>query len=266
MCKSEIVTTVDVTCSSFFLKLSAFDHSDAYPYTELSPMRQMQLTGGLRFELDYVTGGEHAQQFLTFYKLDFNGYINYVIIYVEAGFEDSAEKDSYLESILQMRSLVTGYYGEHDISFNVTVDQYQMNRNDKNATVFVPGKLNATQDELTTELIDPDKYTCPDVGITPLNKLYTCPYVNVDVNQFSVRINGGFLTFYVYDIPVASFSRWEYDMQGDIISLCFEDFMVIYEAMHEDETSGGTSEMSKTYERLFAFILTVITAIKLGSK
>ena len=262
ICAPETITTIGVTCSSFFLQLTAFDQSYAIPFTELSSIRQMQLTANIRYSLYDVTGGDGSiQQFLAFYKVDINRFIDYIIIYIEVAFKNNAKKDSYLQSILDMHNLVSSYYGEHDISFDATVDQYNMYLHDGYASVFVPNESNTTHEQLTTEQIYPDEYTCPEIGITALNKLYTCPIINFDVNQFSVRIGGNSLVFYVEGLLVASLSKWEYDIHGDIVSLCLEDFLIIHAEMQPDETSGRFSEIFGTDEKLFTLSLAVITYI-----
>ena len=259
VCTSEFILSSNVACSSFFLKLTP---KGDRKYDLGSDVFEINV-GKFKIRNSFKTNTWSEgidQQFLDFFKVDSDGNIEYIIIYVEIAFANSDVKFEYLDFILRLHHLDL-QYRTGTIRFNVVVNIYKMILTNHNATVFVHDTAGTTRDELSTvQFINFYHNYCHDSDIIPLNKLYNCPYTSVDINQFTVNVDDEFLVFYVDNIPVRSFSRWEYNLNSKFAFLCIEDFLIIQAALlrsRESKSSGETSGKSKTQGKIFALLLTI---------
>ena len=240
-------TNYNVTCSSVFLKLTAENHDSesTLPFNLIG--RHIVTMNILTAFKEAVGWHYNIITFLTFFKLDTTDHIDYVVIYTETAFDNSYQKDEYIASLIQIEILYIVYYGEHEIEFSVDLGTYNLTIETFSAKILVPSKVNMSVDELTVSLDQYDASVCPSYGTTPINKLSVCPYINVGIHELTFEIQNDLLMIYSDEKPVISLTKWEYETRLDSVSICFDDFIHLYEEL----SLGGRCTTIHTKQILF---------------
>ena len=174
--------------------------------------------------------------FIVFMKGDYNNMIEYVLVYLTVPYEKPIKT---LEYIIYFDHLF--YIGTNNVSMQLThynltffveVAQYGILYSNGIASVSIPSKTGAYV-RLSAAYDDPIIDYCADESIIMINKLETCPFINLSIDEFKLEIENDFLIFEVGDTTnhTSVFSKWEYEKQGGNIYLCLEDFKKLYQKM-----------------------------------
>ena len=253
-------TSYNVACSSVFLKLTAENH-DSESTKSFNLIGRDRVTRNLLTAFKTAIGWHYnILMFLPFYKLDTTDHIDYVVIYTETAFDNSSHKDAYIASIIQMEILHVMYYGEHEIEFSVDLGTYNMTEEASFAKIVVPSKVNMSVDVLTVNLEHYDANVCPSYGTTPINKLSVCPYISIGIHELTFEIQNDLLTVYSDEKPVTSLKNWEYETHLDRVSICFEDFIHLYEEVSQGGR-GASVRCTTMYTKQILFLATVFLVI-----
>ena len=113
----------------------------------------------------------------------------------------------------------------------LNIVQYNFSIYNGTASVFVYPKADEFMRKLDYEYTyDPVLDYCANQSVTIINKLDACPFVQVFLDEFGLKIENDFIIFEVGNYT-RMFSRWEYKKYDETISICLEDFIDIYQEM-----------------------------------
>ena len=117
--------------------------------------------------------------------------------------------------------------------------------------------------DLTTETLRPiefkkepmDTDMCINKPLRVINKLVFCIHIELRTDEFDMEIRNTFLVIKENSKEFA-FSRWEYEKIDDVVKLCLDDYLTVYNSMpfnrqpgdeqgdmSSDLTNGGVFEM-----------------------
>ena len=183
------------------------------------------------------------------YARDFNAYVEYAIVILIIPFDIDMHYDVYYDLFDRLIN-----FGKDHVSLKfptfqkhwfLTVAQYNYSVNNTMASVFVPDKTDGHVKELHTSYSYETDY-CSEKIIT-INKLNACPFLHIPVDELSVEIEDDLLIVGANGTTnhTRVFSKWEYELHGEIIYMCLEDFEKIYHKMPDPvpEPHGVTSKV-----------------------
>ena len=120
---------------------------------------------------------------------------------------------------------------EYPLNWLLNFVQYNFSIYNGTASVYVPPEADGFMRKLDYEYTyDQVLDYCANQSVTIINKLDACPFVQVFLDEFGMKIENDFILFEVGNYT-RMFSRWEYKKYDETISICLEDFIDIYQKM-----------------------------------
>ena len=173
---------------------------------------------------------------IVFMKGDYNNMIEYVVVFLTVPYEKpikTLEYSNYFDHLFYIgTNNVSMQLTHYNLTFFVEVAQYDILYSYGIASVSIPSETGAYV-RLSAAYDDPIIDYCNDESMIMINKLETCPFINLSIDEFKLEIENDFLIFEVGDTTnhTSVFSKWEYEKQGENIYLCLEDFKKLYQKM-----------------------------------
>ena len=107
-----------------------------------------------------------------------------------------------------------------------------------------------------------DGNVCSESTILPFSKMQFCPYIDIDLDEWDIEIENGFLTI-EKELTAASFTKWEYEISEDILHICLDDFHSIYAALPSLITLKPQTDDTIGPKRILAFVCIIISLVSL---
>ena len=205
------------------------------------------------------------QLFRLFFKTDKRDIINYVVVHIISVFREAKQKYDFLKNIMSKPFMTLFHHTELRTNFSVEPASYKFTTTDDRTIVIVPFNVGMEADELVAEpdIIDESKGLNKD--IVELTKIHWCPYVILDLHEFSVRIENDFLM--IYDDAQSNktlkvLSKWEYEVHNGSFCICFHDYLDLYYAIYPKITDKLVDDSPKVFSNvwmnLICFVLIVV--------
>ena len=236
----------DEHCFSAFLKATPSNEL-RFPKDELVPLVDTILRlAQLNSQIWSTT--------INFFQTETGESYKYILIYILVKFDQNINRiryESFFQNILSLKS--------HKVSINkggigqvaVEFKQYNITFSDGMATVTVPNQTAASFDVLTAPYWPVNLHYCLEKEVLMINKIYVCPFLELHINDYSIRIENTFLYFNMDKIsnePFKVLQNWEYEIHGDKVYICLEDFLDVYEAVVKLNSKPQSSTMTRPLE------------------
>ena len=225
---------VDDTCYKFYIKLTATSEPRPRNASDITDITSLLLN---------ILSMEHAEvvAFQMYTRMQHNtSSLPPDLLVVEVVLEKnrSAVEDIHANLINQLHH---SYIRTGDSVYATELAVYNTT-NEINSNILVyreyntPGELfgaatmlsatmlsNTDEDALQDDLCSKDNYVL-------FSKLHVCPYIQIDIKDIAVNIINGFLVLEEeYNSKVLS--PWEFNRQGDTLSICLRDYQSMYGAL-----------------------------------
>ena len=132
---------------------------------------------------------------------------------------------------------------------------YVADHYNKPADILRPVNMNRIQSGTQNEL------TCTQNDTLSFNKVQVCAFVQISVNELSMRIIHDFLLI-EEAMNKKTFSKWEYERDGDSINICLRDFQSIYGSLPFKKTPTLTPIDDYSYihpKRILSFVCVCVS-------
>ena len=231
--ESSYQETFGPVCFSTFVRLTLYTDSKAI---DIGDRR-------LRADIkDAVTTLTELQSWMepgliVFVSGDDKNLIKFAVVYVTVPYNTFVESIEYSDYFNHLSYLGTNNISMqrelYNLTFFVNVAWYNISYSNLIAHVSIPSENGGYVRQLSSTYNDPTLDYCEEERIIMLNKLHTCPFINLTVSEFGMKIENDFLFFEVGGTTnhTRVFSKWEYEKHGENIYICLEDFEEIYHKM-----------------------------------
>ena len=265
--KSSDLESFGAVCFSTFFKLTPYPNSEAINIGD-RPLRA-DIKSAVSMLVDLYSWMEPA--LIIFMNGDDNNVIEYVVVYLTVPYNKFIESIKYADYFDHLF-----YYGMNNISMQLTfynltffveVTQYNISFSNGIAVVSIHSQTEEYMRQLSATYNDPIIDYCYEERIIMLNKLHTCPFINLTVGEFSMKIENEFLFFEVGGTTnhTRVFSKWEYEKHGKNIHICLEDFEEIYHKMPRSvfKPHGATTKeyLSKNILSLVCVCVSIVCLV-----
>ena len=184
------------------------------------------------------------EEFVFFTNADAKRQIKYFVVFIVVYIPinvTGCESDVYIDKLLSLYSdNITVKDSIHgSFSFGLEAAVFNVTHTWNRAYLFVPNMFDSTITVLETLLYWEIKRPCDLTELTPINKLFYCPFVVLGADEIFITVENEFLFFVNVETPnqtLKTLSRWEYEIHGDQISICLEDFIELYSIMIESKS------------------------------
>ena len=182
--------------------------------------------------------------FLHFLQEDHIDFIEHIVVYVVFVFRRSSEKMRAVDSLIEKVSFTYKSPLEMvDISVEFELEKAAYNLSFSYLSLpYTTAELRVTTGLQSGFEILKRRFNSSDVfpaecsanQTIALTRLHRCPFVGIPLNAFPIEIVYDSLR--VYDSTTHSeilkvLPKWEYDMKGNIVFICLNDFLDMYNAL-----------------------------------
>ena len=163
-----------------------------------------------------------------------NGVLEYAIVLLLIPFNMDVYYDHYYNIFDRLVYLgannVSLKLADYSMKFLLNLVQYNISIYNGVVTVFLSLKAGGFMRKLDNEYKnDPVLDYCANQSIITINKLNVCPFVQISLDEFNMKIENNFLLFDGKTNSTRMFLKWEYGKHGKNISICLDDFIDIYQ-------------------------------------
>ena len=214
---------------------------------------------------------------INFYQTDFDENIEHVISYILVKFHKNISRllyDDFFENLLSLKnhnvSIIDSVNTQDNNRLLIDMKQYNITFSDGKATIKVPNQADASFDELTVSYWPPYYNDCLEQEVLLIKKVYICPFLELHIDEYPTRIENTFLYFDMNRTSKESFKvleSWQFEIYGDQIYICLEDFLDVYEAIVKwnSKLHSSTVTMLHSSQNLFLmFTIFLYTTMQLA--
>ena len=158
-------------------------------------------------------------------------HVDYFVVKVLVGPDEL--KDAYLSIILNSlhRKILTFYLNDKDVIFS-EIDFYD-EIIDSTGEVYIEPQSQSGLSWDKLIVIDNEEYgamkTCIGRPVIQLHKTNVRPYLKLIINDIPMKFIDGVLIL-IGDYLKISLSKFDYKVQNDMVYICFEDYLLFYNA------------------------------------
>ena len=228
--------SVNKTCFSVFMKLTSLSG-------KIFATRDQLRHSFFSQQLFYQNFSQIPQQVKLFFKTNDTGYIEYFVAYIVSVFQRPPHIDELLDYVIMM-SKSELYFGKDAWRFSVELARYDMTASDQSTKLLVHNSFENSFDELTENYNSSNENICSDKETVQLSKLNTCPHTRLRFGDLSMKIELDFLVFLDHfedNKIIKMLSKWEYEMEGETIKICFKDYLIISNVISRSHSTRYSS-------------------------
>ena len=258
-CKLKALNLLQNECFVLFAKLRpmgkayfrTFMHSRVFQ-DKLSDMMARELPPGSFYETQIYSKLHDTEELIVEYfvaklSIDFSGYLS-AREFVER-LEETQIQFDYVDKLIQMY-VEFAYY-------NATIDEED--------NLILPSSDGSGVDSLIKvyQIINETSTVCSETTPIYLKKVHIYPFVTVALQELNFKFDHTYLIVYAGSKEFV-FSEWEYNVEGELVQLCLEDFEKLYNAMPESPSLNGAWTPASMHQSLVAASISVfsLTIIK----
>ena len=259
--------TFNDTCFSVFVKLTPLPREKPLHLADIDfPLfaHVIKYTLKEKYSSQGSAGTSSSQKdsFRIFYKTDNEGYVKYVVVYIQTSLQSSKEIYKFLDNLLQLPVIELNYMFELYFEFSVELALYNITESAQNTTVFISHGSYLCADEILSDTVISDSNICPHTDAVQLNNLYRCPYIILGIEEISMKIMNDFLYipgYMVNDEYPKVLSKSDYEIHDEKIHICLYDYLDIYHLMPRPNMHSmdffNSRAVSKHIYSMFSLIL-----------
>ena len=251
------------TCFSAFVRLTPLSNSR---HIEASPFMNSQIQHVFMTNLSICNGTELELPVFS-YANDLHR-VQYFVVFI-AVFIPAANTDCFhfVDTLIALTSdnmNLTDTLGR-PISFSLEPAVFNITFTRTYVEISVPHLSNSTVTTLKRGATEVLENLCDYTKLTEINKLFVCPFVILDVDDFSILVKNGFLFLANLDFPnktLKTFSKWEYEIHDNELLICLDDFIELYNVM-VDSKSRTSQYVPGNMKHTLALICVSVSIVSL---
>ena len=253
-CKLIALNLLQNECFVLFAKLKpmgkayfrTFMHSRVFQ-DKLSDMMARELPPGSFYETRIYSKLHYTEELMVDYfvaklSIDFSGYLS-AREFVER-LEETHIQFDYVDKLIQMY-VEFAYY-------NATIDEED--------NLILPSSDGSGVDSLIKvyQIINGTSTVCSETTPIYLKKVHIYPFVTVALQELNFKFDHTYLIVYAGSEEFV-FSEWQYNLEGELVQLCLEDFEKLYNAMPERPSLNGAWTPASMHQSLVAASISVLS-------
>ena len=259
-CKSSF-TWFSETCFSIFIKMTPLPESRP-PKLVMMQKNVLKENIEVRFRAYRSTRQERSvgssdgpkQQFMFFFKETETEYLEYVIVYIDTVFQNSGDKNEFIEGLIQTKSINSFYGSDMEygfITFALSLEVYNVTKSGEKTKLYVPNGETMSIDEVLSDSKDSDKNICQNRAKMEMNLLHVCLYIKLATNELPMKIENDFLIISDKGLGrvMKVLSKWKYEKHDDMFYICLDDYLDIYHALTKLKTDTITANSGVVCQR-----------------
>lgn len=145
---------------------------------------------------------------------------------------------NYIDTLMSLYSSNITVFDTSDTPIDVGLEGalYNITVYNKQTILFVPVLSSSTVTTLETTSDELFRNPCYSKERTNINRLFICPFIILRTDELAMEVENEFLFIAHGETPnktLKIFSKWEYEIHGNQIYICLEEFMELYNLMYE---------------------------------